>query len=85
MSANRMGVATSISHYDALTGAAFCGKNNAVLVLADEKVSYGKKNVDNGRHSFTKPNKSSIVAGNVFGGEKAVSKGTFNACVASTK
>ncbi|MBQ9068744.1 MAG: cell wall-binding repeat-containing protein, partial [Eggerthellaceae bacterium] len=37
MSPNRMGVATTYSYYDALCGAALCGKNNSVLVLADDK------------------------------------------------
>ncbi|MBQ9067896.1 MAG: leucine-rich repeat protein, partial [Eggerthellaceae bacterium] len=37
MSPNRMGVATPATYYDALCGAALCGKNNSVLVLANDK------------------------------------------------
>ncbi len=36
MTAVHAGVATGRSYYDALSGAALCGKNNSILVLADE-------------------------------------------------
>lgn len=72
MRADKVGIATGEAYYDALTGSALCGKNNAALVLvADEYRS--------AITSFVKPNKTAISYAFVFGGTAAVSKGTENA------
>lgn len=77
MTANNMGVATSQSFPDALTGAAFCGHNNSVLVLADDRA------MENA--SFPTLYKASIQRAFVFGGESAVGINTWNALVDSVK
>ena len=77
MNANKVGVATGKDWYDALAGAALCGKNKSVLLLEDDR------NSDN--TSFTKANKKKIAVGYVFGGPVAVSDTVYNACVKSTK
>ena len=82
MSASRMGVATSYDYYDALCGAALCGKNKSVLVLADAR---NAENVDSGSTSFTKKYKSKISRGYVFGGTSVVSTTTFDKLIASTR
>jgi lactocepin len=69
MSPNNMGVATSQSYPDALAGAALCGKNNAVLVLADDK--------DTTNRTFPSAYRASIKRVFVFGGELAVGKTTW--------
>ena len=65
-----MGVATSQNYPDALAGAALCGHNKAVLVLADDKATANT--------SFPKAYKGSIIKGYVFGGTSAVGKKTMN-------
>ncbi len=77
LSANNMGVATSQSFPDALSGAAFCGFHRSVLILADDKAMQNT--------SFPAIYKSSIKAGFVFGGESAVGVNTWNALVNSVK
>ena len=77
MSADKMGVATAKNFPDALAGAALCGHNNAVLVLADDDNSANT--------SFPKKYKSTIKTAYVFGGESAVGIKTWNALVASVK
>ena len=77
MTANKMGVASSQTYPDALAGAALCGINKSVLVLADDKA------LDNG--SFPKAYKAQIKKGYVFGGESAVGKKTWTALNNSTK
>ncbi len=69
MSANNMGVATSQNFPDALAGAAMCGKNGSVLVLADDKAGLNA--------TFPKAYKTKINQGYVFGGEFAVGKKTL--------
>ncbi len=64
MVANRMGVATASGHWDALAGSALCGKNKAVLVLADDGAT--------GNASIAKANKAQISRGYIFGGPAAV-------------
>lgn len=78
MSSNCMGVATNNGYWDALSGAALCGKKNAVLVLVNDTSasSIGK---------FIKPHRTDIVVGYVFGGTIAISDATYNAVVAATK
>ncbi|MBQ9020924.1 MAG: RICIN domain-containing protein, partial [Eggerthellaceae bacterium] len=54
-----------LSGNDALAGAAHCGKNKAVLILADVKNSAAAE-------AFVKANKANIQYGYVFGGDLAV-------------
>ena len=77
LSANNMGVATSQNYPDALAGAALCGYNKSVLVLADDKAMTNA--------SFPKAYKSVIKRGYVFGGEFAVGKKTFDQLEASVE
>ena len=69
MQANKIAVGTTDGYYDALTGAALCGKNNSVLVLANDG---NRSAID----AVAKANKSSIGTAYVFGGTSAVSDGT---------
>lgn len=72
MTANKMGVACGQNFPDALTGAALCGKNNAVLVLADGK--------DSGTSlPIATANKDKIGYGYVFGGKFAVPQEVMDA------
>lgn len=75
LSANKMGVATSQNYPDALAGAALCGFNNAVLVLADDKAMTNT--------TFPTPYKLSIKTAYVFGGKSAVGDKTLNQLKAS--
>ena len=63
-----MGVATSQNYPDALAGAAFCGKKNSILVLADDKATANT--------SFPRPYKNIIMKGYIFGGPSAVGEKT---------
>ena len=74
---NGMGVATSQNYPDALAGAALCGHNNSVLVLADDKAM---KNT-----SFPKDYKADFSKGYVFGGTLAVSDKVVKALEAAVK
>ena len=74
---NGMGVATSQNYPDALAGAALCGHNNSVLVLADDKAM---KNT-----SFPAPYKEDFDKGYVFGGTLAVSDKVLEALTAAVK
>ena len=77
MSPDNMGVATQNGYWDALAGAALCGKKNAVLVLVDQEDSASIKGFA-GKHS------DSIATGYVFGGRFAVSEAVFEALQAAT-
>lgn len=71
MSLDTIGIATGSDYYDALAGAALCGKNNAVLVLvSDENCA-----TING---FILSHVSALKHGYVFGGTAAVSSTTFD-------
>lgn len=70
MTVDKMAVATGITHYDALAGAALCGKDNSVLVIASD---YNRICLTD----FVAKNRNSVSAGRVFGGELAVSKTTW--------
>ncbi len=70
LSANKMGVATSQNYPDALAGAALCGFNNSVLVLADDKAWENAL--------FPKAYKSTIKTGYIFGGTSAVGEKTVS-------
>ncbi len=74
---NGMGVATSQNYPDALAGAALCGHNKSVLVLADDKAM---KNT-----SFPKNYKADFSKGYVFGGTLAVSDKVVKALEAAVK
>ena len=69
MTANKMGVATSQNFPDALAGAALCGHNRAVLLLADDEAP--------GNTDFPKNYKNKIRRGYVFGGVTAVGNQTM--------
>ncbi|WP_165171948.1 cell wall-binding repeat-containing protein [Adlercreutzia sp. ZJ242] len=72
MTAEHVGVATATGYWDALAGAALCGYNNSVIVLADKE---NKNAVD----AFIKPQKGSVSSAFVYGGPMAVLPSTFNA------
>ena len=78
MSSNYMGVATDAGYWDALSGAALCGKKNAVLVLVNGASASSIS-------SFVKPHKDDIATGYVFGGTSVIRDATFNALVAATR
>ena len=65
MTANWMGVATTNGYWDALAGAALCGKTNSVLVLVDNASSHSIS-------GFVKSHASQIASGYIFGGTAAV-------------
>lgn len=77
MQADKMAVATRDGYWDALTGAALCGKNNSVLVLAADD---DRSAID----GFVKKHAGDIDQGYIFGGTAAVSEGTYEALVAAT-
>lgn len=66
MQVSGMGVATTNDYYDALTGAALCGMQNAPLVLVND-------NGLNAVNDFIAPHKAEIDYGFIFGGAAAVS------------
>ena len=78
MTANKIGVARSNDNKsgwkDALAGAALCGKNTSVLILADANNSAQAE-------AFVKSNKASISYGYVFGGTSAVPKAVMDSLV----
>ncbi len=77
LSANRIGVATSQNFPDALGGAALCGHNGAVLILADDKTMLNT--------TFPTGYRDGISKGYVFGGNFAVGIKTWNALVRSIR
>ena len=79
MEAAHMGVATSQSYYDALAGAALCGKMNSVLILADDG---NNKNVDNVVKVYKDKLEKSCY---IFGGTSAVSTSVENKIKAASK
>ncbi len=78
MQANGMGVATSGGYWDALTGAALCGRQNAVLVLVANEKSPSIT-------TFVKANRMDIAQLYVFGGNAAVSAASVDAIKAALK
>ena len=72
MTANKMGVATNSGYWDALSGAALCGKNNAVLVLVGDSSSHSIG-------GFVKSNSDSIISAQIFGGTAVVNAATEKA------
>ena len=67
MQANGIGIATSEIELDALTGAAFCGKNNAPLILVNADI-YGSSPNLSSINGFVGANKAAIEQGYLFGG-----------------
>lgn len=85
MVATATGVADGVGYWDALCGAALCGKNNSPLVLVphDDKATgfkYDPYCIDH----FVKSNADTIATGYVFGGEKVVMPSTLEALVKAT-
>ena len=79
MTAAHAGVATGRSYQDALCGAALCGKNNSIIVLADAKNSTNVGNV-------VKKNKAQLRSScYVFGGTQAVSARVYASIEAVSK
>lgn len=66
MTADRMGVATTGGYWDALTGAALCGRNGSVLALVNDDEA-AQVSTFVGNHA------GSMRTGYVFGGSAAVS------------
>ncbi len=79
MTAQHMGVATGRSYQDAVVGAALCGKNNSVLVLADDKNSANVGGVVKSHKDDLRENCY------VFGGEQAVSAAVYSAILAASE
>ena len=79
MTAAHMGVATGCSYQDAIVGAALCGKNNSILVLADDGNS---ANVN----SVVAAHKAEMVGSSyIFGGTQAISAAVEKKIVDATK
>ncbi len=78
LSADKMAIATASGYWDALGGAAMCGKNGSILVLADDG---NRTNIT----GFAKKHKSEIAQAYVFGGKAVVSDATMNAAKSATK
>ena len=78
MVAQNMGAATYREYYDALAGAALCGKNNAVLVLVGGPQSHSIG-------GFVAQHANDIWNGYVFGGPAAVDEPTAQALAQASK
>lgn len=78
MTADKMGVATVDGYWDALSGAAFCGKNGSVIVLVSDEAS---SSID----GFVKTQALSIERGYVFGGMGTVPESVLERLRAVTK
>ena len=72
MSANNMAIATGWGYTDALAGAALCGKQNSVMVLADNTNQTAINDV-------VAANKNAIQNYYIFGGTSVVGDGTTDA------
>ena len=72
MSANNMAIATGWGYTDALAGAALCGKQNSVMVLADNTNQTAINDV-------VAANKNAIQNYYIFGGTSVVGDGATNA------
>lgn len=71
MTCDGIGVASGDSYYDALAGAALCGKNGSTLVLVSDSNHEAIRD-------YIVPNDDSIETGYVFGGNAAVSDDTYS-------
>ncbi|MGI6221746.1 MAG: cell wall-binding repeat-containing protein [Coriobacteriales bacterium] len=81
MRVDKLAVSTGQNWLDALSGAALCGKNRSVMLLADTKGGNHYSNAAN----FLKANKPNIPNAYVLGGTSVVSAATEKALVDSTK
>ena len=77
LSASTVGVAAKTAYADALSGAALCGRNGGVLVLAADE---GSASVT----EFVPQHAPEIGLGCVFGGSLVVSRATFEALEGAT-
>ena len=77
MSANGLGVATTNGYWDALSGAALCGRLGSVLVLADGPECHSIA-------GFANEHGADIEGAYVFGGPAAVSEETLSALELAT-
>lgn len=71
MTTNYVALASGKGFADALAGAALCGKNNSVLVIADD----ANRSTITG---FVASRTNNIVSGYALGGEASVSRATWN-------
>ena len=78
---NKLAVSTGQNWLDALAGAAVCGKNRSVMLLADAKGGNHYANAV----AFCTANRTKMSSAYVFGGTSAVNATTWNALVAATK
>lgn len=76
MKVEKMAVATGVTYYDALAGAALCGRDNSVLVIVSD---YNRTCLTD----FVAKHRGEVSTGRVFGGEIAVSASTWNALLRS--
>lgn len=70
MTVDQAAVATGVTFYDALAGAALCGKNNSVLTIVSD---YNRVCITD----FIAQHKGEVSSGYVFGGPIAVSDATW--------
>ena len=76
MSVSTMGLATGEGYWDALTGAALCGKNNSILVLANDAPDhYERLAAFQSLESHIKNGGTKVY---VFGGSSVISHYLFN-------
>lgn len=76
MTVDKMAVATGVTYYDALAGAALCGRDNSVLVIVAD---HNRTCLTN----FVAKHRGEVSVGRVFGGQIAVSTSSWNALLRS--
>lgn len=74
MSADNLGVATTSGYWDALAGAALCGKRKGVMVLVSDPSSHSL-------NGYVRNHYGSCNNGLVFGGTAAVSEETYTTLI----
>ena len=94
---NKLGIATGEGFWDALTGAALCGKNRSVLLLADDANMSNIKHLetvtdagdpDYGNtvvRGFVAEHKNQIIKGYVYGGTFSVGESTMRTAQETTR
>ena len=83
MTVKNTGVACGTTYQDALAGAALCGKNNSILLLADDN---NKKNPKyKTATKYISGKKADLGKCYIFGGTAAVSDTVFKAFEAVSK
>lgn len=78
LTSDKMGLATSGGYWDALAGAALCGKNGSVLLLVDGPSAHSIT-------SFVSSNRNQIKSFYVFGGKAAISEATEKEALKAAK